>query len=82
MVEDVNESPELIGDTNISYLENGIDEVIEFTAEDPEGSAVTWASRGPTRVSSPSTLESCISAPRLTARCRPTKAKTTLTTSW
>ena len=46
MVEDVNESPELIGDTNISYLENGIDEVIEFTAEDPEGSAVTWGFSG------------------------------------
>ena len=26
----------------ISYLENGIDEVIEFTAEDPEGSDVIW----------------------------------------
>ena len=42
MVEDVNEPPELIGDREISYLENGIDEVIEFTAKDPEGSDVIW----------------------------------------
>ena len=42
MVEDVNEPPELIGDTEISYPENGIDEVIEFAARDPEGSDVVW----------------------------------------
>ena len=46
VVEDVNESPELMGDTDISYLENGIDAVIEFTAEDPEGSAVMWGFSG------------------------------------
>ena len=48
VVEDVNEPPELIGDRMISYLENGIDEVIEFTAEDPEGTTVIWGVLGGT----------------------------------
>ena len=46
MVEDVDEPPELIGDTEISYLENGVDEVIEFTAADPEGGTVMWEFSG------------------------------------
>ena len=55
MVEDVNEAPELTGDIDInyldngidiSYLENGIDEVIEFTAKDPEGGTVIWGFSG------------------------------------
>ena len=46
MVEDVNEPPELIGDRAISYLENGMDEVIEFTAKDPEGGTVIWGFSG------------------------------------
>ena len=49
MVEDVNEPPELMGDTDISYPENGIDEVIEFTAKDPEGSDVIWEFSGTDR---------------------------------
>ena len=46
MVEDVDEPPELIGDTEIIYLENGVDEVIEFTAADPEGGTVMWEFSG------------------------------------
>ena len=46
MVEDVNEAPELEGDTAIDYEENGVDQVIEYTAKDPEGSSVMWAVSG------------------------------------
>ena len=42
MVEDVNEAPDLIGDTEIDYLENGVEEVIEYTATDPEGDDLEW----------------------------------------
>ena len=39
-VADVDEPPELVGDTDLDYLENGTAEVIRYTAEDPEGGMV------------------------------------------
>ena len=41
-VENVNEEPELTGDTEIDYAENRDLPVIEYTATDPEGSTVMW----------------------------------------
>ena len=46
VVTDVDEPPEVTGDTEIGYAENSTDEVIEYTAEDPEGLDVTWTLSG------------------------------------
>ncbi len=45
-VVDVDEAPELTGDTDISHPENDRGTVAQFTAEDPEGGAVVWQFSG------------------------------------
>ena len=45
-ITDVNEPPEVTGDTMIDYLENGTAEVVEYTAVDPEGGDVAWSFSG------------------------------------
>lgn len=45
-VSDVNEAPELVGDTELDYEENGTNQVVRYIATDPEGSSVIWTLSG------------------------------------
>ena len=42
----VDETPELTGDDEFEYPENGTDAVATFTATDPEGKAIVWSLAG------------------------------------
>ena len=45
-VTDVNEAPDVRGDSEVMYAENGADPVATFTATDPEGDEITWGKEG------------------------------------
>ena len=46
MVTNVDEAPDVSGDEEVDYPENGTGSVATYTAEDPEGAAVKWSLGG------------------------------------
>ena len=45
-VTNVDETPEVTGDSSINYAENGAGTVADYTAPDPEGASITWSLSG------------------------------------
>ena len=45
-VTNVDETPEVTGDSSINYAENGAETVAAYTAPDPEGASITWSLSG------------------------------------
>ena len=45
-VTNVDETPEVTGDSSINYAENGAETVAAYTAHDPEGASITWSLSG------------------------------------
>ena len=64
-VTDVNEAPEITGQTSINYAENGLGSVAGYTADDPEQDTITWTLAGnrPQRTS-PSAAPECSASAR------------------